>query len=172
MPTSRALGGIPLTSPTRTILDLAAARDPFLETATARALRRNLTSRRMLHQRASGRPGYRFLLRFLDSGPALTESEAESRLLNLIRRAGLPQPESNITLGRFVVDFLWRAQRLVVEVDGFEFHSDRETFESDRVRDAELQAMAFRVLRVTWRAIVHEPEAVIARIAAALARDG
>ena len=168
----RRLGGIPVTSPARTILDMAAAADPHVESALARALRRNLTTRSELLERASTRPGCRLLLPLLDSGPALTESEAESRLLALIRKARLPEPECNITLGRFVVDFLWRPQRLVVEVDGFEFHSDRATFESDRVRDAELQAMGFRVLRVTWRGIVREAEAVIARIAGALARDG
>ncbi len=69
----------------------------------------------------------------------------------------------------FEVDFLWRDQRLVVEVDGFAFHSSRAAFEKDRLRDAELQARGFRVLRVTWRQIVDRKEATLARIAQALA---
>ncbi len=67
------------------------------------------------------------------------------------------------------MDFLWRAERLVVEVDGYAFHSSRNAFERDRRRDAELGAQGFRVIRVTWRQIVEEPEAVIATLAVALA---
>lgn len=58
----------------------------------------------------------------------------------------------------------------MVEVDGYAFHSSRAAFERDRVRDAELQAAGYRVLRVTWRQVTGEPEAVIARIAALLVR--
>lgn len=60
-------------------------------------------------------------------------------------------------------------QRLIVEVDGFAFHSTRQAFERDRLRDAELQPAGYRVMRVTWRQIATTPEAVIARLAAALA---
>ena len=59
-------------------------------------------------------------------------------------------------------------QRLVVEVDGFAFHSSRAAFERDRVRDAELQAMGYRVLRVTWRRLVAEPDVIVAQLAALL----
>ncbi len=54
-------------------------------------------------------------------------------------------------------------------MDGFEFHSSRIAFERDRARDAELGARGYRVMRVTWRQIVAAPEAIVARIAAALA---
>jgi very-short-patch-repair endonuclease len=66
------------------------------------------------------------------------------------------------------VDFLWRAERLVVEVDGFAFHSSRSRFESDRLRDAQLVATGIRVLRVTWRQIVETPEALLVRVAQSL----
>jgi very-short-patch-repair endonuclease len=66
------------------------------------------------------------------------------------------------------VDLLWREQRLVVEVDGFAYHSGRAAFERDRVRDSRLVALGIRVVRVTWRQIVHEPSAVIAGLAQAL----
>jgi very-short-patch-repair endonuclease len=105
-----------------------------------------------------------------DAAPALTRSEAEERMLALIRRAELPIPELNVRIGRYEVDFLWREQKLVVEVDGFRFHSSRSAFERDRLRDAELAAQGFHVLRVTWRQIVDTPEALVARIAMALAR--
>ena len=69
---------------------------------------------------------------------------------------------TNARPGRFEVDLLWPEQRLVVEVDGFAFHGTRAAFERDRRRDAELQALGYRVLRITWRQLTREPEAVIA----------
>jgi very-short-patch-repair endonuclease len=75
----------------------------------------------------------------------------------------------NVRIGGHEVDFLWRKERLVVEVDGFGFHSSRAAFEHDRLRDAELQASGFRVMRVTWRQLTRTREATLARIASALA---
>jgi len=106
----------------------------------------------------------------LDGGPARTRSEAERILLALLRRAALPSPETNARLGPYEVDFVWRQERLVVEVDGYAFHADRRAFERDRVRDGELQARGIRVIRVTWRQLTDRPETVLARIARALAR--
>jgi very-short-patch-repair endonuclease len=170
----RKLGRIPITSPPRTILDLAAVVGPReLEQALAEAYARRLARRSELVSllaRCSSRPGTRALRALLDDGtPALTRSQAEDRLLALIRAAELPAPETNIRIGRHEVDFLWREQRLVVEVDGFTFHSSRSAFERDRRRDAELGTLGFRVARVTWRQIVDEPVALVARLATALA---
>jgi very-short-patch-repair endonuclease len=106
--------------------------------------------------------------------PALTRSQAEERLLGLIRRADLPAPEVNVQLDGLEVDFLWREEGLVVEVDGFPYHSSRADFENDRRRDAELLARGLRVLRASAARIVHEPEATVVRIGQALVsrRDG
>jgi very-short-patch-repair endonuclease len=165
---------IPITTPARTLLDLAPTLEPRqLEQALAEALRRRLTrpqALRSLLARHSGRPGVPALRRLLESdAPAFTRSELEERFLTLVREAGLPAPEVNAKLGPYEVDFLWRDERLVVEVDGWDFHSDRKAFEEDRRRDAELTARGYRVSRVTWRQIADEPIAVIARVAAALA---
>jgi very-short-patch-repair endonuclease len=54
--------------------------------------------------------------------------------------------------------------RVIVEFDGFAFHGDRIAFEADRLRDAELQARGFRVIRVTWRQLVDDREGVVDRI--------
>jgi very-short-patch-repair endonuclease len=59
-----------------------------------------------------------------------------------------------------------------VEVDGRAFHSTQATFESDRRRDADLLAAGVRVMRLTWRQIVEEPEALLVRLGQALARSG
>lgn len=106
----------------------------------------------------------------MDAQPALTRSEAEERFLALVRKARLPDPAANVTVGGYEVDFFWDFGGLVVEVDGFAFHSSARMFESDRRRDADLAAAGVRVMRVTWRQIVSEPEALLVRLAQALAR--
>jgi very-short-patch-repair endonuclease len=99
--------------------------------------------------------------------PARTRSEAERRLLELIRAARLPEPQTNARVGPYEADFLWPEARLVVEVDGYAFHSTRAAFERDRRRDAELQALGQQVMRVTWRQIEDESEALFASLALA-----
>jgi very-short-patch-repair endonuclease len=169
----RKLGGIPITSPARTIFDVAAVvRRRELEQALAEAYARRLARRSdfiSLLARRSSLPGTRALRALLDEGtPALTRSQAEERLLALIRTAELPAPEINVHIGRHEVDFMWRDQRLIVEVNGFRFHSSRSAFEHDRRRDAELISQGFRVIRITWRQIFDRPEALTARLAKAL----
>ena len=105
-----------------------------------------------------------------DAGRTITRSEAERRMLALIRAAGLPRPRVNTPLGPYEVDLHWPAERLVVEIDGYAFHSSRAAFERDRLRDADLQARGRRVLRITYRRLTTAPEAVVAALAAALRR--
>ena len=71
-------------------------------------------------------------------------------------------------MGGEIVDLYWPEPKLVVELDGFQFHRSRAAFETDRRRDAKLAAAGLRVIRVTWLQLQHEPYAVIARIAQAL----
>ncbi|HSJ16940.1 MAG TPA: type IV toxin-antitoxin system AbiEi family antitoxin domain-containing protein [Solirubrobacterales bacterium] len=173
----RRLGDIPVTAAARTILDLAAVvPSRALELAIAEAEARRLVRRTDLlavlarYPRRPGGAGLRALIQ-ADVGPALTRSEAEERFLALVRSADLPTPEVNARLGRHEVDFLWRDERLVVEIDGFAFHGSRRAFERDRLRDAGHVAAGYRVIRITWRQLVASPEAVVARVAAALAAD-
>jgi very-short-patch-repair endonuclease len=93
---------------------------------------------------------------------------AEERLLALIRRVRLREPETNVRIHGFEVDFLWRAERLVVEVDGFAFHSSRHSFEGDRLRDGDLVGHGLRVARVTWHHLTKEPEALLVRLTRAI----
>jgi very-short-patch-repair endonuclease len=166
--------GVPVIRPARTLVDMAAGADPLLvERAMEDALRRKLVSRSVLAAEAARRrPGSAAIreLLALERAPALTRSEAERRLLALIRAAGLPTPELNVRLLGLDVDMFWRRQRLVVEVDGFAYHSGRAAFERDRMRDARLTASGLRVMRITWRQISARPHAVVARLAEALAQ--
>lgn len=171
----RTLDGLPTTTPARTLLDLAATLSPHrLERALAEAQVRRLVTPAALRdqlERNPGRAGTRALRRLvaLDGGPAPTRSEAERRLLRLLRASELPVPRVNTRLEGHEVDFHWPEHRVVVEVDGFRFHSSRAAFERDRDRDAKLAAAGYTVLRVTWRQLVDARETVVARLAAALA---
>jgi very-short-patch-repair endonuclease len=167
--------GIPVTTPNRTLVDLAEtepARD--LERAFDEAITQRLTTYPSVSaavERSRGRQGVSKIRELLARSmePTLTRSEAEERCLALIREAALPAPEVNGVIAGHRVDFSWREEALILEVDGYRFHSSRSAFERDRRRDAELQAAGFRVMRVTWRQLTGEPIAVATRLARALA---
>ncbi len=98
-----------------------------------------------------------------------TRSELERALLPALRKAKLPRPISGYELLGFTLDFCWPDHNLVVETDGWSTHGHRRAFESDRARDATLQAHGYRVLRFTWRQVLHETLLVTVRIAQVLA---
>jgi very-short-patch-repair endonuclease len=165
---------LPITSPARTLLDLAAILSPSdLARAIEQADRRGLTSpNKLTHyltRRRSHRGAAALRAAVTSTTPQLTRSEAERTFLALMARAGLPTPAANTRVAGYEVDFLWPGRRLIVEIDGYAFHSSRAAFERDRIRDAELLARGYRVIRITWRRLVEEPEAVAATIATALA---
>jgi very-short-patch-repair endonuclease len=168
--------GIPVTSPARTLLDLAATASlRELEHAVNEARIARLLDRPSLDAlvtASAGARGHAALRTVLSGGPGVTRSTMERRLLGLVRRAGLPRPRTNVKLlGRHEVDALWPDRRVAVEVDGYAVHSGRDTFENDRRRDGDLLAAGYRILRVTWLQLRDEPEAVVARLAAVLARS-
>jgi very-short-patch-repair endonuclease len=135
--------GIPVTSPGRTLTDLRSLLSPAqFNSAVREAEFLRLPIRDASHQR--------------DETPLDTDrtrTELERRMLALCRRHRLPQPEVNVKIDRFEVDFSWRDERLVVEVDGWNAHRSRSAFEADRARDARLTVLGFRVVRFTWRKI-------------------
>jgi very-short-patch-repair endonuclease len=165
------LGGIPITTPGRTLVDLA---DVLSRRATERAidqadyLRLDCSGMSPI----AGRPGRWKLERIIEShrvGSTMTRSDAEERFLALCREQGLPDPEINVHLEGHEVDFLWRDHGVVVEVDGFASHGTRAAFERDRTRDSELIAAGYQPLRMTFRQLVNEPREVVARVNRVLA---
>jgi predicted transcriptional regulator of viral defense system len=115
--------GLRVTTPARTLLDLAAiAPRGALERLVEEVMVQRLASTAELQAvigRGTGRPGVRKLrdiVDFLDE-PLFTRSEAEKRLLALVRSAGLPQPKMNVRRAGWEVDAVWDDQRLVIEVD-------------------------------------------------------
>lgn len=118
-------------------------------------------------------PRHGRLRRILDEwvpGIGLTETELEARLMRLCARRGIPLPAPQVRRGGRRLDFLWAAERLVVEVDGYEAHRGRIAFQDDRARDRALKAEGFEVLRFTWAEVAGRPMAVARELKAALAR--
>lgn len=166
--------GIPTTRVARAVFDVAGyGPRRAVERAFAEAVDRGLATApelRGLVARHPGAPGTRRLADLLATDPALTRSEAEERLLALVRKAGLPEPRLNVRVEGMEVDFFWAAERLIVEVDGFVFHGSRGSFRQDRSRDATLTAAGYRVVRLTWDRITGDPIRVAAQVAGALAQ--
>jgi very-short-patch-repair endonuclease len=136
--------GIPVTNAARTIADLGrvVGRDQVdAAVDRARSLRLSIGNR--------------------GDGDQPTRSPLERRFLTLCRRHRLPRPEVNVRVGPFLVDFLWREHRLIVETDGFEHH---------RSRDARLKLMGYEVVRFTYRPVVEDPAQVAATLRGVMRR--
>jgi len=103
-----------------------------------------------------------------DAGTNLTRSGLEVLFRQRCHDHGLPQPRVNTTVQGKEVDFLFEAQRLIVETDSWRYHKTRRAFEDDRARDARTTAAGYRTLRVTDRRLTNDPAAVAAAIAATL----
>lgn len=168
----RASRGLRLTSPARTLLDLA-------EVLPRRGLVRTVNEARVLGlatpleierqlARSPGRHGRADLARALGGGNA-TRSELEDRFSSLIRATGLPTPEVNARVGGYEVDFMWPDQRVIVETDGLAYHGHRAAIERDRRRDLDLEALGWRVLRLTYGQVHADSLRVAARLGALLA---
>jgi very-short-patch-repair endonuclease len=166
--------GLPLTSPARTLIDLATVLDrdaweAALSEARFRRLIRDGELERALDN-AADRPGAGIVRAYLarEAGPQITESEAERRFLTLVRNAGLPSPRTQQRIEGFRVDAVWPERRLIVELDGLKGHGHRSAFERDRRRDAILTAKSWRVIHLTWPQLDGQPLYVIAILSAAL----
>src|ERR687895_679332 len=169
--------GIPITSPARTLMDLAGSLDyRRLRRAVRQAQSLRHVELRQLTEaltRLGPRRGSRNLRRILATGPAPTRSELEEVVLDLILGGGLQHPDVNVPLllaGRRVVpDFRWRSKKLGGEAEGAAGAGDRLSREDDAERQALLEAHGERVLRVTWKQEVARRAETLARVRAAQA---
>lgn len=171
--------GFRVTSVPRTLVDLAGELDGDTLRATAdEALSRRwmtLDAFEAAIRRAGRAPGIaaiRALLHLYRGGEGPTESELEVRVRELIESRGLPPVvlQRRVRVhGRFRrLDFLFKDFKVVVEADGYAYHSDLAAFERDRRRINELSARGYTVLRWTWTAIHERPEELIAELIAVL----
>jgi very-short-patch-repair endonuclease len=180
----RRRGGLPITSPSRTLLDVALrSSDARLLTAMESARRRSLTSWRELvatlqaHARR-GRPGVARMRRVIVTNidrDEVTDSAFESLVLSLLRENGLPDPVLHHRVLRHdghlvaVVDLAYPGLMLAVELDG-SVHLQRDVWERDRPRQNQLELLGWTVLRFSWRTLVEHPEVIVREIADALRR--
>lgn len=173
------LEGIPVTTASRTLLDLAAVLPrQRLERALREAEVRRLGDAASLavlltrHPRRRGTAALRSILASGRAGDGVTRSALEERFLTFLDAHALPRPQINVHLSvhgpLLECDCVWRAQGLVVELDGHAAHSPRAAFEHDRARDRALNVAGWRVLRITWRQLHREGEAVAADLRALL----
>jgi very-short-patch-repair endonuclease len=169
------LGGLRATQPSLTAVDLACT--PAGGEAIDRALRsRTATLAQMWsalarHPNRPGNPQRRALLKNSADQPW---SEAERVLHRLLRGSGLIGWSTNVwvtaTGSRYCVDVLFAAAALIVEVDGWGVHGSRSAFEDDRRRRNHLVVEGYRVLNLTWRQLVDDPDWVLDCLRAALVR--
>ncbi len=165
-----------VSSPARVVLEVAAvgSRDELVDVIDAGLALRRFTGRDLesLLGRHRGRRGAARLAEVLgdETAVAISRSRAEKALLRLIRDARLPMPETNVPFGRFEADFLWRAERVIVELDTVTYHSGPGVFQRDREKDLVFRAAGFDVLRPTRRHVVFESARVLVLLAQALAR--
>lgn len=141
--------GIPVTNPARTLADLP-------RVATPEEVRRAIRQAEVLGFAIGG-----------DSDG--TRSELERLFLRLCRRHRIPPPAVNVRIGPFLVDFLWRDRRLIVETDDYRYHRGRSAFEADRARDLDLKLRGYNVVRFTHRQVVDEAAGVARTLRALLA---
>lgn len=167
---------LPVTSPLRTVFDVAATADvATAERAVEEALTQRMTSEQALRKRAAdlnGQAAGTRVTAILDAynEPGITKSKAERRFRSLLRAAQLPPPQTNVRLHGYSVDCYWPGLAVVVEVQGYQFHSGRRAFERDTRKAAKLTAAGLGVSYVTWLQMENEPFAVVARVAQTLAR--
>jgi very-short-patch-repair endonuclease len=164
--------GVPITTVARTLVDLAgvvpvAAVERALSQAEVLSLYDHTALDEVL-ERSNGRRGARALRAALGVPIVFTRSELENRMLALCRRHRLPTPQVNAIVCGQEVDFYWPAARLIVETDGHKYHRTQRAFEDDRRRDADLTVAGHRVVRITYRRLVNESDAVAGTIRALL----
>jgi very-short-patch-repair endonuclease len=167
--------GLAVTSVARTLLDLAGMLAPGpLERAVERSLELRLFDLAAVADVLAANPNRRGAGRLarivaeIHHEPPVTRSELEALMRDVCDEHGVERPEVNAMVDIYEVDFLWRARRLVVETDSREHHATLAAFERDRVRDARLTALGYRVVRFTYRRVADEPAAVTETILALL----
>jgi hypothetical protein len=165
--------GIRVTSLARTLLDCA----PEL---SKRTLKRAIDDARLSHhlelpaladviERCPNHVGRTRLRAFVDSSSGPTRSEFEQAFVAFCACFGLPEPRMAATVAGYEVDALFEAEQVIVELDGWRYHSGRDAFERDRERDADTLAAAFVTVRITWARMIGTPGRETDRLHAILA---
>ena len=165
--------GIRVTSPAKTILDIAPRLTDKALTRAVNDLRiaRYLRPRDLqeLIDRCPTHHGVPRLRELIDLRRGPTRSELEDAFQDLTARFGLPPALINVEVAGYEVDVLFPAEKVIVELDGYGFHATKEAFERDRERDATMLAHGLVTVRITWERLRIAPEREAARLLEILA---
>ena len=165
-----------MSSPARAVLEVAAvgSRDELVDVIDAGLALRRFTpgDLKLVLARNRGRRGAGRLAALLadEMAMAISRSKAEKALLKLIRDARLPMPDTNVKFGRFEADFVWREEKLIVELDSATYHSGPGVFHRDHEKDLVFRSAGFDVMRPTRAHVVYEGPRVLVLLVRALAR--
>jgi very-short-patch-repair endonuclease len=169
------IDGIPVTSLARTLLDLTEILPaPRVRAVLEGAQRREILDFGRIHrllERCNGRRGcgaLRAALNELGETAPWTQSVLEQRFLELIRAAGLPEPQTNVIVDGYVVDCFWPKHDLVVELDSYGYHRSQRAFEEDRRKDAAHALAGCRSLRISRERVQKEARQLMAELRALL----
>jgi predicted transcriptional regulator of viral defense system len=172
--------GIPVTTVSRTLVDLGEVlAHQQLTKVCSEAERRRVLDLKGIEEalgRLRGRRGQsaarlRAALSELERhGATLTRSPLEDRLIPLLDANDLPRPATNSYVEGYECDAVWRAQRLAIELDGWDAHKTRRAFQHDRTKANALTNAGWTVLRFTHDDLVRRPEVVAAGVRAQLTR--
>lgn len=149
--------GIGVTSPARTLLDCAPGlTDKAISRAFNDGRREGLLSSNAVAdvvERFPHHPGARRLKRVIDVTGGPTRSDWEDEFPAFCKQYGLPEPVMSTRVAGYEADALFPAEQVVIELDSWAFHSDRESFESDRDRDVDRLIAGLWTVRITWERI-------------------
>lgn len=173
------VGGLRIASPARTFLDLAAFLDlPDLVAYGDAAARRAgvLVDIAEVVASGGGRRGIRLARQALALLDPRAESPMESRLRVVMILAGLPWPSVQFEIlddeGRVIrhIDLAYPEWLIAIEYEGSHHLSSRDQWNRDIHRYEQMEAEGWTIIRVTAEELLRRPEAVVARVAAAIAR--
>jgi very-short-patch-repair endonuclease len=164
--------GIPVTTPARTLVDLAAVLSEYElgRTIHEAGIRHNTTPADVeaALARKPNAKGAATLRAILRGDTKITLSKLERAFLKLLEEAGLPLPQTNRPAGGRFVDCRWPAHQLTVELDGYAFHSSRHAFEQDRHRERQAYARGDQFRRYTWGDVSERSRVVLRELRAVL----
>ena len=167
--------GIPVTTPARTLVDLAAvlSKDELARACHEAGVRHRTTPAQVeaVLARRPNSPGAGKLRAVLRGEARVTLSKLERRFLELLHAAGLPLPDTNRPAGGRRVDCRWPDHKLTVELDSYTYHHSRHAWEQDRRREREAYARGDEFRRYTYGDVFERPAEMLAELGALLRRQ-
>jgi very-short-patch-repair endonuclease len=164
--------GIPVTTVPRTLVDIAAVLpiDALARACHEAGVRYGTTPAAVeaVLARRPSIPGAKKLRRVIHGDVHVTLSKLESRFLELLREEGLPLPVTNRPAGGRRVDCRWPEHRLTVELDGYQFHNSRHSWEQDRQREREARARGDDFRRYTYADVYENQTSILAELGSVL----